>query len=176
MHAFNQRGSRALELEARVEAIAKVNAQYLHGDCHLFAMLLAQTLHRPIAALVVFDGDIQKPALEHAMVFLHEDHSQIAVDIRGMRSLKAICDDFESGHEAELVWMSPIRLLEMAEGTKEITPAIWSRLKQAAPIVSQIAELARLQWADSYHNIPFPGQAAPLAAQETAPRKRRFAA
>lgn len=85
----------------------------LHGDCHLFAVVLHEMTQLPILAAIVYDHDIEADALVHAWAGSSPDE---CIDASGLTDTQASLRHYPDGYQADICTMTPKQLLMIGEG------------------------------------------------------------
>lgn len=85
----------------------------LHGDCHLFAVVLHEMTRLPILAAIVYDHEIEADALVHAWV--GSSHKR-CIDASGITTAQESLRHYVDGDQADICTMTPRQLLEIGEG------------------------------------------------------------
>src|SRR5207253_1978164 len=97
-----------IELESMLDNLAEENDNYLHGECHIFALALQEISGLPLYAITDTDWNIEAQCLVHAGV----KYQGGLIDVKGFREFSAIYDEFEA-FEPEESAIEEMELLQL---------------------------------------------------------------
>lgn len=93
------------------------SSPFLHGECHLFAIVASQMLKLPIVAAIAFDDDIEEEALVHCWVRFADG---VLFDTSGFTTLRDSLPFYPGGDIAQITSISSRELLQLGEGVDSL--------------------------------------------------------
>lgn len=130
-----------VDIECLFLILAKNNEQFLHGQCHLFALALKEASGLPIAAILDFDPNLNKVCLAHAFVRPHDDY---IIDLKGYREEFSLQKEFDM-FEPESVSITELNLLKLGEGRAIKSKRVKFEIAAALPLARIVFKLASRQ-------------------------------
>jgi hypothetical protein len=127
-----------LDLYLRLDEIRQEADNFLHGQCHLFAIALHRLTGLPLAGAIDIDlYNESHTSLLHAYVELNDE---MIIDVSGVRTRKSMLADFDHV-DPDFTYFIEKELLQWGEGKKYIDEEAKLSLQKAYVVALDIRSL-----------------------------------
>ena len=127
-----------LDIYSRLDEIRQEADNFLHGQCHLFAIALHRLTGLPLAGAIDIDFYNESHTyLLHAYVELN---NEMIIDVAGVRTRKSMLADFDHVDPA-LSYFTEKELLQLGEGKSYINDEAKVSLQKAFEVATDVLSL-----------------------------------